>query len=217
MKPCLVIDIETRADKRLLDDPAYLEELESSFENRAIKDPLKQAAWRGDKLEKHVHGMALHPTTGKVVAVGVAWLDTPPAVMLDMDNEPFLLAEFANLLSDLPKPHVIAGFNIREFDIPYVTARCAINDIDLPDWWPYRRDWNNVADVMDLLGMKGTLTDWCRAFVINVPDVTGEAVTKLSEADLRIHCEQDLGATAAIIQRMARRFPALRGKAKVRM
>lgn len=218
MRPALVIDIETRPDMDLLNDQDYLDELDEDIgENKAIKNTFKQQEWKDNKKEKHIKRMALHPTTGCVVCIGVAEVgsDNVDAMLgvvafADLKHEAFLLSDFSNLLRDVTAHQVICGHNVRKFDIPFLTARCAINDIELPDWWPFIRDWHNVADTMDILGNDGTLSEWCRAFKIPAPTITGEEVLRLSEKDLRLHCEEDIIATTHIINKIARRFPCLR-------
>jgi hypothetical protein len=215
----LVIDIETRADSRLLGDSDYLEEVSKDWKNNAIKDEFKLQAWKDEKLATHIRTMALRPTTGKVVAIGMASLgsgrnkkrDPRTLVLCDMDSEPMVLADMIYHLDNIfPGKRIVCGVNVRKFDIPFLTARCAINDIELPDWWPFIRDWHNVADTMDILGDQGKLSDWCRAFGIEQPDVTGQEVTSLSREDLIEHCRQDMVATTTILSKIKRRFPCLR-------
>ncbi len=219
MKPALVIDVETREDSRLLDDVDYLESIQKDLTHGSIKDPFKLAEWKGNKFEDHVNGMALHATTGRIVVIGMAAIDKPEEVRVisRMDDEAFLLADFIMLGLDewFPGQRVICGHNVRKFDIPYLSARCAINCIDLPDWWPFIRDWKNVADTMDVLGADGKLGEWCRAFGIPGPTVTGKEVTRLSEERLREHCAEDVRATATILNRIQRRYPCLRKPKKL--
>lgn len=215
MIPNIVVDIETRPWPWLVGDQDYLDDLRDVIgENRSIKDELKQAAWQDAKKADHIRKMALHPTTGVIVSFAMADLRYPEqdvVVASSFENEPWLLAEFATMLRDgFPGQRVVCGHNIREFDIPFISARCAVHDIPLPDWWPFTRDWKNVADLMDIVGRKGKLSEWCRAFSLAPPTHSGEEVLSLSEEDLREHNRQDVVATAAILTRFARRFPALR-------
>jgi hypothetical protein len=219
VKPNIVLDIETRHWSELLDDQDYLDELDESIgENRAIKDPFKQQVWKDQKKADHLRKMALHPTTGVVVCAGLTdlrYAEEDPVIMSSFENEAWLLAEFVNAVTNrFPTKRVVCGHNIREFDIPFVTARCAIHDIPLPSWWPFTRDWHNVADLMDIVGKKGKLSEWCRAFGISAPTHAGEDVLTLSEMDLREHNREDLVATAAIMRRFAKRFPSLRNTHK---
>ncbi len=216
MKPAIIIDIETRPDPDLSVDEEYLEALRASIpDNRAVKDAFLQEAKRDEKIVQHIERMALQATTGAVVAIGVASLSQDDQVVLhNMTHEAFLLADFQRFLDEVPGKPVVAGFNVREFDIPFLTARCAINGIDLPDWWPFIRDWHNVADIMDVLGKSGKLAEWARAFRLPPPTVSGEAVTKLSEEDLVKHCDEDLTVTKAMMRKLARRFPCLRSPKK---
>lgn len=213
MKANLVIDIETRADDRL-DTPEYWQRIKADIpDNRSIKDPVKQAAWIDGKLEDYRKSMALRPTTGRIAAIGIADIEDPFSadVLCNLGDEYDLLFKFAKVLEDYQQ-RVVCGFNCREFDIPFISARCAIHEIVLPRWWPFMRDWQNVADLYDVLGRQGKLDDWLIAFGMEPKPCTGAESLDLTEEELAEYCRMDVRATAQLFARLWERFPALWAK-----
>lgn len=212
MKPSIVIDIETRADSRL-DTPEYWQSIMAEIpDNKAIKDPIKQEAWKGQKLEGHKASMALRATTGKVAAIGMARIDDPyeAEVLCYLEDEKDLLYRFAGTLLDkFPGPRIVCGFNCRDFDIPFLSARCAIHGVPLPRWWPFMRDWRGVADLMDVVGRSGKLNDWFLAFGMEAKPCTGADSLQLTQEELADYCLQDIRGTAQLFARIWERFPQL--------
>jgi len=215
MKAHLVIDIETRGDPRL-DTPKYWQRVMDEIpDNKSIKDPLKQQAWKGQKLEDHKTSMALRATTGRVAAIGLAEIHDPYAaeVLCDVDDEGALLKEFGDALVErYPGRRVVCGFYCRDFDIPFLTARCGIHGVSLPRWWPFMRDWKGVADLTDIFGRNGKLDDWLLAFGMEGKPCTGAESLLLDPEELADYCLQDVRSMAQLFERVWERFPSLWSK-----
>lgn len=221
-RPHVIIDIETRPDRRLIGEgkgspeaAAYLEEVLDGLEPPAnYKKEEAISSWKNKQVDVHLDKMALHPTTGSIVVIGMTSLaqGTPvaPVMLSNFSNEAWLMDKFAETLrEDFPDHRIVCGKRVREFDIPYLTARAAIFDVDLPAWWPQRRNWRQVADLEDIFGMTGTLSEWCRAFGIDAPDVSGKETLAATEEVLVEHCRQDMIATTTLFRRLWQRFDAL--------
>jgi 3'-5' exonuclease len=137
------------------------------------------------------------------------------------DDEKSLLHDFAQLLekrfSD-PNHVVIAGHNIKEFDIPYICRRMLVNQIALPDVLQLsgKKPWEvkHLADTMEMWrfgDIKNFTSLDLLAAILDIPspkdDIDGSQVSEVYwiEKDLqRIvqYCEKDVLTSANVFLRL---------------
>jgi DNA polymerase elongation subunit (family B) len=222
MKDTLIIDIETRPDPRIWDDPDTVEEIRDSITPpKNYKDPLKIEAYTDERLGELKMAAALRPQMGKIACIGVLPLDCySPSDPIEMvasqvecpvgDDEFSVLTDFVDVLEGYDWP-LIGGYYLREFDVPFISYRCAVHRIDLPDWWPSRRDWSGIIDPCDLFPRQasGSLADNLRAMGLPRKTLTGEESLTLPLDDLADYCRNDVAVEAALIHRLRSQFPAL--------
>lgn len=211
MKPCLIFDIET-APSDDWDDPDFIGELLNQARAPTnYKDPEKIAAAKREKVDSQRDAAALSWLFGRIRAIGVGGLleEFPPTVWASED-EAEVIASFALYLDDAG-PAVIGGFNVREFDVPFVTFRAAVHRIELPTWWPARRPYGNgIVDPVDLLGRNGRLADHLRAMGLPKKTADGADAPGMSVEELGDYCANDVLCERMLIRRLASAFPALR-------
>lgn len=203
--PWAVIDIETGPDPKLLADESYgLEVLEEMHAPSNYKDPLKIAAWQSAALLRHREKMALSPATGVVRCVGLMFEDGTQ--LLHCGGELDTLRQTLNGLAG--EMLALVGFNLREFDLPFLHTRCAIHGLPAHEL-PALRDHARVIDLRDCL-IEGNLGVWMRAFGLGKRDVTGKAIANLSDGELAEHCRQDLKVTHTMAKALKWAFRSMR-------
>ena len=133
--PRYIIDIETGADFRAVQEflPPYPAFDPSTVATGNLKDPDKIQAkieasahkHRADE-EKAAHdfrdGAALHAWTGEVLAVGIQ-LPTGEQRIIHGDERDILTNTWAYLQKAMDDFAQIVGFNIKDFDIPFLVRR----------------------------------------------------------------------------------------------
>lgn len=210
MTRCLVFDIETVPDQRIRGDADFLCELMDGIEAPSnYKDPVKIAAYRKDRLDSTIAKLALQPWGAQVVAIGYSDLDETgdPTVIVGTSEEA-VLGEFLALLPD--RRIVLAGQNIRRFDLPMLTVRFGVHRLMPPTWWPGDgRHWETTVDLMDITGGCG-LDKLARAY--GLPGKLGSAleVEQMSQDELVAYCAHDVRLTRTLVQIHRDRFQALR-------
>jgi hypothetical protein len=91
----------------------------------------------------------------------------------------------------------IVGFNIQEFDLPFLWARCAVHGL-LPDL-PAPRDYRRVGELRSIL-TKGTLSDWMMSFGFD--GKPGPAVEVANINELADRCRHDVTVTRQLGERL---------------
>lgn len=216
-RPVVLLDIETRACPMLIEDQAYWAKRFEDIQAPANwKDPIKVEAYKTETIEKERRKMALDAKTGRVVVAGACLLDgdEPPvtlqATQVDEGGERTVLHHLGRQVLKLvgnEGGYIVAGWNIREFDLPFLAGRAVALGATLPWRLPKPRDYVRVLDGYEVLG--GTLGDWMRVCGLPPKDVEGEAVLQLSLEDLQKHCAADLVATRVVMRRLVGAYPIL--------
>lgn len=151
-KDLVVIDIETEPDESALDHPPQF----TAPAN--YKDPAKIEEWKAEKLESWKEGLALRASTGMIVAAGISsHLSCEPEIY---HSEFHIEQESIELLIEtLDHAHVdnliVGGWNILEFDLPFIYQRAKIQRVPIPSrlfdpfdkWKPWKL---RIADGMKI-------------------------------------------------------------------
>jgi len=133
--PRYIIDIETGADFRAVQEflPPYPAFDPSAVATGNLKDPEKiqakiDASANKHRVDEQKHiddfrdGAALHAWTGEVLAVGIQ-LPTGEQRIVHGDERDILTNTWAYLHKAMDDFAQIVGFNIKDFDIPFLVRR----------------------------------------------------------------------------------------------
>lgn len=125
----------------------------------------------------------LNPIDSKVVAVGLKFSDSKDTIILQEDDEKKLLKEMWRTIEKLRGNGTalrIVGFNILDFDMPFIIARCFINKVSvLPI------SGNEIIDLRDQVSFfragrtRGRLKDFGKAMGIVLDENEGSDIARL--------------------------------------
>lgn len=205
----IVLDIETKADEAYTSRLEFREQLRASIEAPSnYKDPVKIEAYCDDQFDKALQRFALSPMTGRVVCVGLAWLDEDrePVTYAD-DSEAAVLMCLMNWLPE--NPAALAGFNVRKFDLPFLATRASLHGIELAPWWPHSRDYRRIADLRDVLE-DGALAKWLDRFGLPPKTAEGSEVEGMTLEEIAAYCANDVKVERELVRRCAWAMPAIR-------
>lgn len=203
----LVIDLETRADREIEFNEAWWDRFRERVEIPGnLKDPLKVAAYPDEAVAKARQKLALSPRTGQIAMIGIDEGDGngvrvfkhPEGLELTREGEREMLSEFVDEVSSRFTPALI-GWNLREFDVPFLIARCTILNVRPPRWMPIPRNYRRVIDLKEILG--GALDDWFFLLTGKFKDVNGPEILDVSLEDLESHLIGDVAVTRQLATR----------------
>lgn len=202
MIPYTVIDIETVASS-VIDSPEWRTQvLDSAKAPSNWKDEKKIAAFKLEELEKRIHRASLSPMTGEVAAVVLQRQGNEPKRIefVEEMGERLLLEFLADELDRHPAGRRLVGFNVRDFDIPFLWARFALSGLlrdkpSLSNVLPRPRDYNRVGELRDVL-TDGGLYEWAAAFGYDVKPWTPKQYRDASVEDLLAKCHVDVDIEA---------------------
>ena len=216
--PIVVLDIETTAT-----DAALALEPDESWLTAGIRDNFKPETvekYRADNLAKWPAELARRASLdwrlGRIVAVGIRLYDAEQFCICDAMEETALLEAAWGILAPIKGP--LVGFNIRNFDLPWLLGRTAANSLKAQRSWDARRyGGGNVIDWMDILSNYGSfsgsgwsLSRYAEWFQLGEPygagaDVAGWWANQQYE-EIQKHCMADLEITYAMHQQFAPAF-----------
>lgn len=212
----LIFDIETVG--------CEMEELSESQQEYLLRyaEKAKDESERNEKIEDAVRYLSLYPWTAKIVCIGMLNVKSGKSLVLFEGNEEEFVNEEKHIkykamnekemleyfwkYAEAAKQ--VITFNGRNFDIPFITIRSAINKIKPPKNLIKNRF--NSKEHLDLLehltffGLtrKFNLDFYCNALKISSPKakgVSGMDVKELYNAgrikDIAVYCADDIYAT----------------------
>ena len=94
------------------------------------QDKEKYLATTDDEERKKL----LNPIDSRIVAIGIKQKGKEPVILLDFEDEKKMLEEFWEKLAHFKKEHAygkIVGFNVKNFDLPFVVTRSFINNVKI--------------------------------------------------------------------------------------
>ena len=218
----LVFDIETVGV-----DFETLAESQQEFLLRyteSEKDPLK----KNELVEDTKRYLSLYPYTAKIIAIGLFNTEKESAVVLyeNSENDEWIVEEKITKYKPANEEQMLKyfwkyadqadkmiSFNGRNFDLPFIMIRSAINKIKpSKNFIKNRYDSSHHIDLLEQLTFYGltkkfNLDFYCRAFGIESPKskgITGMEVKELYRAgrikDIAIYCGSDVRATFELFQ-----------------
>lgn len=209
-RPVIVLDVETRPDPEWLarEDArdAWCAALKPPA-NYKHRDAIEK--WITEQVVARADKAALSPMDGMIRAIG--WCVEPSRdpdlienVCVEVGYEFDVLDEFFDRLHDIDGC-ALAGWHIRTFDVPWITARAAVHGIRLPAWWPHPRDYRHIIDGADVL-TTGSLQLWAMRMGLEKKSATGADSLAMSDEELRDYCAQDVRVTRQLLLRL---FPRM--------
>ncbi|HOJ37845.1 MAG TPA: ribonuclease H-like domain-containing protein [Ignavibacteriales bacterium] len=211
-----VYDIETLAFPFEALTPSQQEYLQRYAEK--IDDPLEKQK----KIEENIRYLSLYPYTAKIITLGMYEINYDKGVILYEDKESqevwydtdkrfkFIPSTEAEILeyfwSKIAKADKIVSFNGKNFDLPFLKIRSAINKIKVPK---FDKKFSHI-DLLDEFTFYGKLRKfnldfYCHAFGIESPKTdyaNGMEVSNLYQAgkfkEIAIYCSKDIYSTSKL-------------------
>lgn len=201
------IDIETVA----LPDVLLPKFDESEVAVGNLKDPEKikakieqaKADWKADA--------ALSPMTGSVAMIGIK--SNGKSTIADAAGKEKLMLDSAVsfITSEICAGHIIAGFSIFSFDLPFIVRRLWAHGVTTPQGWREGRYWSrSFMDLREewLLGerapAKGTSSLGAIARFLGLPEKLGDGAdfAGMTQEQRVEYLNRDLDITEALYNRM---------------
>lgn len=227
MRSPLAVDIETVG----LDWEALHPEVQAYLLGRARSDEEREAV---------PHRLALHPGTGRIVAIALwrplerrggvlvegepsGWEDFEDGAKIYRGPERALLQEFWRYVAE--HAGTVVTFNGRAFDAPYLMLRSALLGVaPTRNLMPYRYSLQEHCDLAEVLTFfrarpLDSLAFWCHQFGIPSPkaEASGAAVEAMYRAGdllgIARYCLRDAQATAELYLRLQPLIAVLDGRA----
>ena len=198
----LVVDIETVAQDTGSIPPRALEILMAKAEDEAAREAIAER-------------MGLDPCTGRIVCIGVYWIEMDRSRAYCQSDERELLSNFWSDLVQI-RPTRFITFNGKSFDFPYINIRSAILGVMAPrdlllDTRRFATDRH--FDVREALTnydryKKGTLEFFCQIFGVASPkdgmdgSMVGEYFRQGRLDEIAEYCLADCKATGELYRKI---------------
>jgi DNA polymerase elongation subunit (family B) len=198
----LVVDIETVSQETDRIPPRALEILLGNAEDDEAREAI-------------VDRMGLDPCTGRIICIGVHWIEVDRSRVYCQSDERELLSNFWSDLVQI-RPTRFVTFNGKSFDFPYINIRSAILDVLPPrdlllDTRRFATDRH--FDVREALTnydryKKGTLEFFCEVFGVTSPkdgidgSQVGEHFRQGRLDEIAKYCLADCKATGELYQKI---------------
>ena len=162
-----------------------------------------------------LEGLGLDPCTGRIICIGVHWIELDKSRVYCQPDERELLANFWSDIGQI-RPQRYVTFNGKSFDFPYINIRSAITGVPIPRdvFLDTRRfSLDRHFDVREVLTnyeryKKGTLEFFCEIFGVPSPKngINGRNVGEYFKAgkldDIARYCLEDCKATGALYAKL---------------
>ena len=197
----LIIDIETVGQESSEISPRALEILLPGED--------------GEERKRLLDSFSLDPCTGRIICIGVYWVDKERSRAYCQSEERELLANFWSDLGQIRATRFVT-FNGKSFDFPYINVRSAILNVPIPrelilDTRRFSTDRH--FDVREVLTnydryRKGTLEFFCEIFGVPSPkdgidgSKVGDYFRQGRIDEIANYCLADCKATAELYQRL---------------
>ena len=159
-----------------------------------LKDPAKIAEKIAEAEANHrrdfIERAALDPLTGRVIAIGMLDLETDKFFIIGHDDEARTLNEFWEAArGDMGRINPLIGFNICNFDLPFLYRRSWKHRIAVPFGIRRGRYWSDqVVDLRDAWQLgdrqaRGSLDSIAKHLGVGAKNGDGKAFAGLWQSD----------------------------------
>lgn len=164
-----------------------------------------------EERQKVLDCLGLDPCTGRIICIGVYWMELEKSRAYCQADERELLANFWNDIGQI-RPQRFVTFNGKSFDFPFINIRSAIHGVPVPrDLVLDTRRFSTERhfDVREVVTnyeryRKGTLEFFCAIFGVSSPknEINGKNVDEYFKAgkldEIAKYCLGDCKATAQL-------------------
>ena len=163
-----------------------------------------------NKLEEEEKVKKLNPIDSKIIAIGLRHKNEDK-IFLDEDEGKVLKEfweEWKRIKTENPNTHIV-GFNVNNFDLPFIVTRSFLHDIEIVPF-----TLKHILDVREKLNAyrygksKGKLSDYGKMMNLELLNLEGSDVARLcSEKDyetLRTYLKKDLEITEEVFKRIVK-------------
>lgn len=213
----IVLDLETEPDLAWLDESgrAFAESLEAPANYKKAESISK---WIEEQAAKRIEKAATSPIDGRITAAAVAplWGDAEPIAVVNRVSERTLLVDLVVAIGSIlhsagSGQPVFAGYNIADFDLPFLAARAAVHRVRLPEWWPdLTRRFGVCLDAFDVLGREGKLELWLARMKLPAKNGSGAVIHTMTDDQLRDYVANDVRVERELLRRLADVSPLIR-------
>ena len=177
-----------------------------------LKDPAKIAEKIAEAEANHrrdfIERAALDPLTGRVIAIGMLDLETDRFSIIGHDDEAQTLREFWEATrGEMGRNNPLIGFNIGNFDLPFLYRRSWKHRIAVPFGIRRGRYWGDqVVDLRDAWQLgdrqaRGSLDSIAKHLGVGAKNGEGKAFAELWRTDRKqaeAYLRNDIALTAKI-------------------
>lgn len=222
LQKVIVIDIET------VSSFAQFEDMDYQWQELWAEKVLKILPADEDFSSFYKRRAAVMAEFGKIICISLGRFDENLNVQTKSfygNDESQILNQFICDLNQIriEQEFIIAGHNIKEFDIPFICRRLIVNNIFIPNWLNFQntKPWeNNLYDTFQYWRFGDyknytSLKLLAKLLDVNSPkdDIDGSVIGSLYwESDpilqelnlkrIETYCKKDVEATASIIKRL---------------
>ena len=212
MQQTIVFDVETGplAESELAAMMPAFDPAEVKTGN--LKDPAKIAEKIAEAETNHrrdfLDKAALDPLTGRVIAIGMMDIGTNTFSIIGHDDEARTLTEFWDTVrSDMGRLNPLIGFNIFNFDLPFLIRRSWKHRIEVPFGLRRGRYWSDqLVDLRDAWQLgdrqaKGSLDSIAKHLGVGAKNGEGKAFAELWQSDrpkAEAYLRNDIQLTAKV-------------------
>lgn len=167
LQKCLFFDIETTPRYKTFEE---FRDSEQAISDIWVEKCLEQDKYKDNPEKSYENHASLYPEFGKIVCISYGYFCTKDnkwkVESLDDKNsdEVTLLKSFAALINSKFSHHILAGFNIKKFDVPFVYRRMLVHKILPPiqfDNWD-KKPWEIVSlDLYRVWSEINTINSMC--------------------------------------------------------
>ncbi|MDP6642180.1 MAG: 3'-5' exonuclease [Candidatus Nanoarchaeia archaeon] len=158
-------------------------------------------------LEEEEKTKLINPIDSKIIALGIRYKNENKIFM--NENEKEILSEFWNEWNKIKKENpsnLIVGFNIVNFDIPFITSRSFIHNIKItPFILKLVIDLREKINAYRYGKTRGKLTDYGKFLGLDVLDIDGNKIAELciekSWDKIKEYLVKDLEITEELFKR----------------
>ena len=177
-----------------------------------LKDPAKIAEKIAEAEANHrrdlIERAALDPLSGRVIAIGMLDLETDKFFIIGHDDEARTLNEFWEAArGDMGRINPLIGFNICNFDLPFLFRRSWKHRLLIPLGLRRGRYWSDqIIDLRDAWQLgdrqaRGSLDSIARHLGVGAKNGDGKAFAELWQSDRKsaeAYLRNDIELTAKI-------------------
>ncbi|MEM4709888.1 MAG: ribonuclease H-like domain-containing protein [Candidatus Diapherotrites archaeon] len=161
-----------------------------------------------DKRNEEEKKKMLNPIDSKIIAIGIKAKDNEAQIFLGEEKE--ILGEFwVNIKKHKQKANKIIGFNIKDFDLPFLVTRSFLNDVEIEPFI-----LKEIIDIREKLSaykwgnVRGKLKEFAKLLSIPTLGIEGDKINELyinkDFKTIKEYLTKDLEITELLYERIVK-------------